>query len=422
MRESRSAVPVYQESVRLARVPPYPFAVLERLAEERDRPDRPILRFAIGDPDLPPPTVLTEALAGQLSDPTAHGYSTSRGEPMLRAAVAGFLRARFGVSVDPEREVVILVGSKEGLASLPRALLGPGDSVAVPDPGYPAYVAAALLNDLAVERLPLRPEGGWLPDWEELGARVGLTYLNYPNNPTGQVARIEDLKEAVDFARDRRFVLAFDNAYSEITYGGTDAPSLLEIPGAREVGVEFHSFSKTFGIPGWRLGFAVGNPDLLRLLVRLKSQSDSGPATPLQRAAIPALGLYRGRQRPAEVEALVRVYHDRIRTLTDGLQALGQEVIPPQGALYVWQRVRSGGAAFAQFLLDRAGILVTPGSAFGRAGEEYVRWSVTRPRTEIEVALDRLATALARGPPKESAAASSASPGRPPGTGSSGSG
>ncbi len=424
MTAPRRSPPAFREAIRLARVPPYPFAELERRAAEQERPGRPVLKFAIGDPDLPPPEVLTRALAEILrSDPTSHGYSTSRGEPTLREAVARFLRVRFGVPIDPEREVAILVGSKEGLSGLPRALLGPGEAVAVPDPGYPAYVAAALLNDLAVERLPLRPGGGWLPDWEGLSARVGLAYLNYPNNPTGQVARLPDLKEAVDWAHDHGSALAFDNAYSEITYGSEPAPSILEVPGAREVAVEFHSLSKTFGIPGWRVGFAVGNPDLLRLLVRLKSQSDSGAATPLQRAAVAALGLYRGRERPPEVARAVATYGERIRALAAGLEALGLEVVPPQGALYVWQRVRSGGADLAERLLDRAGILVTPGSAFGRGGEEYVRWSVTRPLSEIETALRRLPAALSpRRGGGDGAPAAGTPPEPPPGTGSAGSG
>ncbi|MGI0052712.1 MAG: pyridoxal phosphate-dependent aminotransferase [Thermoplasmata archaeon] len=416
--------PVFRESVRLARVPPYPFAELERIAAERDTAERPVLRFAIGDPDLPPPPTLTRALARILAGESTHRYSTSRGEPTLRDAIARFLKVRFGVSVDPEREVAVLVGTKEGLTALPRAILSPGASVAVPDPGYPAYAAAVLLADLAVERLPLRPDGGWLPDWEGLSARVGMTYLNYPNNPTGQVARLEDLREAVDLARDRRFVLAYDNAYSEITYTDAPAPSLLEVPGAREVALEFHSFSKTFGIPGWRLGFAVGHPELIRLLVRLKSQSDSGAATPLQRAAAEGLNLYRGRNRPTEVDRLVRIYRERMERLAEGLSALGQEVVPPRGGLSLWQRVRSGGEEYAERLLERAGVLLTPGSAFGRAGAEYVRWAVTRPRAEIDLALDRLPSALARaarpsaGDPRSSARKRSAAR---RGTGSAGS-
>jgi aspartate/methionine/tyrosine aminotransferase len=378
-------------SAELASVPPYPFAGLEAEAESLSRQGRSVLRFALGDPDLPPPTPMLDALRESVESPGIHAYSTSRGEPSLRGAIASWMHTRFGVTVDPEREVAVLLGTKEGLTALPRALLNRGESVAVPDPGYPAYIGAAMLSGLRVERFALDPARAWSPDWSALPWSPGLAYLNYPNNPTGQTVEPAVLREAVDAARSRGFTLAFDNAYSEITFGGAPAPSLLQIPGAREVGVEFHSFSKTFGVPGWRLGFAVGNADVIGSLVRLKSQLDSGAATPLQRAAIRGLQMYRSPERPPEIEERVAEYRRRSDRLVHGLETLGERVVRPGGTLYVWQRVEGrSGAQYADEVLQRHGILLTPGSAFGSHGTNYVRWSITRPESEIELALTRL--------------------------------
>jgi LL-diaminopimelate aminotransferase len=378
----------------LARVPPYPFASLEEQARGMAQRGRPVLRFAVGDPDLPPPEALLEGVRESLSAVGAHAYSTSRGEPSLRGAIATWMRARFGVSVDPQSEVAVLLGTKEGLTALPRALLNRGDSVAVPDPGYPAYSGGAILGGYRVERFPLDPEAGWTPIWSRLRPGARLAYLNYPNNPTGQVAGKSILKEAIEEARDRRMILAFDNAYSEITFGDAPAPSLLQIPGGRDVGVEFHSFSKTFGVPGWRLGFAVGNATILDSLVRLKSQVDSGAPTPLQRAAIRGLQLYSNARRPAAIEANVAEYRARSECLSDGLRELGETFVPPAGTLYLWQQAKGGsGTALASQLLKEHAILVTPGEAFGVGGSGYVRWAITRPRQDIVAALSRLRSA-----------------------------
>jgi LL-diaminopimelate aminotransferase len=375
----------------LARLPPYPFAELERQARVPRADGQRLLRFGIGDPDLPPPDSLREAVDRALRTPEGNRYSSSHGEARLRSAFAGWMRARFGVDVDPDREVMVLIGSKEGLALLPRAVLDPGDRVAVPDPGYPAYANAVRLARNRPVALPLRPEARWQPDWEELPDELRLLYLNYPNNPTGAVATLSELAPAVDLARDRGFLIAYDNAYSELTYGREPAPSILQVEAARAVAVEFHSLSKTLGAPGWRLGFAVGQAEAIGALTALKSHQDSGAAMPLQLAAAELLGQYGPRGWPEEVRRNFREYGERLHVLAEGLRALGWEVPPPEGTLYLWHRARRGnGDALATRLLERAGVLVTPGGAFGRRGRPYVRWSGTAPLPEIREALDRI--------------------------------
>ncbi len=381
----------------VAEVPPYPFAELERKAAKWKRGEQRAVNLSIGDPDLPPPASVLEAARAAVGAPGAHRYPSSRGEAELRGAIAKWMRLRFGVTVDADKEVAVLLGSKEGIGALPHALVDPGEIVLVPDPGYPPYTRGTHLAYAKVHTFPLSEEHQWLPSWDAIPTGGRLMFLNYPNNPTGGTATLEDVRPAVDLARDRGLWLAYDNAYSEVTYGEHRAPSILQAPGAIEHAVEFHSFSKTFGMAGWRIGFAVGNAEVLASLVKLKSQVDSGASRPIQIAAAAALGLYTGAQRPPPVEATVQEYGRRLRRLAQGLHDLGYEVRAPEGSLYLWQRAPSGdGAAFADRLLSEHGILVTPGSAFGPAGAAYVRWAVTAPYESIEQVLSRLAAAPVR--------------------------
>ena len=263
--------------------------------------------------------------------------------------------------------------------------------VAIPDPGYPAYSNGARLARMRPARFPLDPHGGWLPDWEQWPRGSRLLYLNYPNNPTGAVAGLDELSGAIDRARDQGFVIAYDNAYSEITFGGERAPSILQRPNAREHAVEFHSLSKTLGIPGWRIGFAVGGAERIAALTALKSHADSGAAMPLQAAASRALAEYDADGWPTEVRRSIEEYGHRLRSLATGLTEHGWPVDMPRGTLYLWQRAPHGdGARFAERLLSQHRILVTPGAAFGRAGRQFVRWSVTAPPEDVEEALLRL--------------------------------
>lgn len=375
----------------VAEVPPYPFAELERKAAAWKRGEQRAINLSMGDPDLPPPPSVVRAAAEALGREGSHRYPSSRGDAVLREAIARWMEHRFQVKVDPEREVVVLLGSKEGIGGLPHALVDPGETVLVPDPGYPPYTRGTKLAYANVGSFPLSADRGWLPEWDRIPSGGRLLFLNYPNNPTGGTARLEEVRPAVDLARDQDLWLAYDNAYSEVTFAEERAPSILEVPGAIEHAVEFHSFSKTFGMAGWRIGFAVGNRDVVASMVKYKSQVDSGAAHHVQWAAAAALDLYRGPQRPPEVERSVKEYGRRLRRLAEGLRALGYEVPTPQGSLYLWQRAPSGdGNSFADRLLSEQGILVTPGSAFGPAGLPYVRWAATTSLDNIEALLGRL--------------------------------
>jgi aspartate/methionine/tyrosine aminotransferase len=380
-----------RRSSALRGLPPYPFVALEEKARQLELSGTHVLRFAIGDPDLPPPPPLLDAARAALADPRNHGYSSSRGRPELRAAIARVLHRRFGVTVDPEREVAVLLGSKEGLAALPRAILEPGDRVAVPDPGYPAYVAAVHLAGGRAVPFPLEETLGWLPDWDRFPRDVRLAYLNYPNNPTGAGATLEALAPMLAEAQAQELTVAYDNAYSELGFGPDRPPSILQLPGAVDHCVEFHSLSKTFGVAGWRIGFVVGNEAIVRALVALKGNQDSGAAAPLEAAAAAGLDLYTSSGWPAEVRRSFEEYAERSRRLSEGLRSLGYEVTDPAGTLYVWQRAPEGdGTSFAETLLRTHGLLVTPGAAFGGRGAGWVRWSVTCPIDQVREALERL--------------------------------
>ncbi|MDE1835042.1 MAG: aminotransferase class I/II-fold pyridoxal phosphate-dependent enzyme [Euryarchaeota archaeon] len=375
-------------------VPPYPFAELERKAAAWSRGKERAINLSIGDPDLPPPPTVVEAARKALVAEGSHRYPTSRGDRVLLEAIARWMERRFDVKVDPEKEVAVLLGSKEGIGGLPHVLADPGEAVLVPDPGYPPYTRGTRLAHAEVQSFPLLPSRGWLPDWDSVPTEGRLMFLNYPNNPTGGTATLDQVRPAVDIARDRGMWLAYDNAYSEVTFEGFSAPSILQVPGAIDHAIEFHSFSKTFGMAGWRIGFAVGNREVLASLVKYKSQNDSGAARPIQAAAAAALDLYRSAARPPEVERSVDEYGRRLRRLSEGLRALGYDVTRPRGSLYLWQHAPLGdGSAWADELLAKHGILVTPGAAFGPSGTAYVRWAVTVPFGQIEETLRRLSRA-----------------------------
>jgi LL-diaminopimelate aminotransferase len=280
------------ESRRLQRIPPYLFADLDRRKEELERKGVEVVSLAVGDPDLPTPDHIVRALQEAVMDPATHPYPPYAGTPGFREAVAAWYARRFGVTLDPDREILALIGSKEGIAHLPWALVNPGEVVLVPDPGYPVYGTATLLADGIPHPLRLRPDRGWLPDLTsvptEVARRARLLFLNYPNNPTGATADLEVFEEVVRFAREYGIVVAHDNSYSEIAYDGYQPPSFLQARGAREVGVEFHSLSKTFCMTGWRLGFVCGNAEVLRALAKLKTNLDSGVFVAVQRAGVAA--------------------------------------------------------------------------------------------------------------------------------------
>jgi LL-diaminopimelate aminotransferase len=350
-----------------------------------------IINLGVGDPDQPTPPHIIERLKRAAEDPRHHQYPSYEGMVRFREAVARWYRQRFNVTLDPETEVLTLIGSKEGIGHLPLGVLNPGDVALVPSPGYPVYTVATQFAGGRPYLMPLRKANNFHPDFDAIPAatlkRARLCFLNYPNNPTAATTTVDFFRQAVAFARRRKLLIAHDAAYSEIYYDGRRPPSFLEVEGAKEVGIEFHSLSKTFNMTGWRIGFAVGNRQALAALGKVKSNLDSGVFQAIQEAGIAAL-----ESPPAVTDAIRREYQRRRDLFVPGLQRLGLEVALPAASFYVWIRVpkRTTSAAFTSRLLQKAGIVTTPGNGFGKAGEGYIRMTMTVPPARLTEALDRI--------------------------------
>jgi LL-diaminopimelate aminotransferase len=382
----------FQPADRLAALPPYLFVEIDRKKRAAIAAGKDVITFGVGDPDRPTFSFIIDRLKAAAQQPATHQYPLGIGSQPFREAVAAFFSRRYGVELDPAREILALIGSKEGLGHLPLAVVNPGRTVIVPDPGYPVYHSATLFAGGRPWSLPLRETDDWLPDFDAIPRDIArdavLIYVNYPNNPTGAVASLDVLERAVAFARDNDVILAQDAAYNEMYFEDpADAPSVLQVPGARDVAVEFHSLSKTYNMTGWRIGFAVGNADVLAALARIKSNLDSGVFTAIQDAGIAALQRADG----PEVAAMRRTYRERAAVMAGGLTALGFRVKPPRATFYIWAGVPSGYDALGVVnkLLDEASVVCIPGAGFGREGEGYVRFALT-------VDIDRVNTALAR--------------------------
>ncbi|MDP9259402.1 MAG: aminotransferase class I/II-fold pyridoxal phosphate-dependent enzyme [Actinomycetota bacterium] len=382
-------------SRRLDGVPEYLSTRLMRTVAEARARGVDVISLGIGDPDTPPPLELREELCVQARRDEIHGYPTNHGIAPLREAVAAHYRSRFGVELDPAREIMPLLGAKEGLAHLCLAQLDPGDIALVADPGYPVYYGGPALAGGEAVGLPLRVENGFLPELaavdEATSRRAGLLICGYPNNPTGAVADVSFFERLAAWGAERGVPICHDNAYAELTYDGLVAPSFLAAPGAREAGIEIYSLSKSLSLPGWRIAFAVGNAELIGRLRTLKTNVDSGMWLALQHAAVRAVQLI-----PTFTAGLRELYGRRRDVLCDGLEALGMDFVRPRGALYVWMRVPggSGSIAFAQQLLERAAVVVGPGAAYGPSSDGYVRLSLTAPEERLAEAVDRIARAL----------------------------
>jgi LL-diaminopimelate aminotransferase len=374
---------------RLSRLPPYPFARWGAHVDAARKGGLDVIRLDMGNPDLPPPDPVVQALVQSANRPDRHGYAGYRGLPALRGAIADYYRRRFDVILDPDTQVVPLLGSKEGIINLALAWLDPGDLALVPDPGYAPYSMGAALAGATAYPFPLRPELGFLPDLEaippDIAQRARLTWLNYPNNPTGATAELAFFEDVVAYARRHDLLLCHDAPYCDVTYDGYQAPSLLQIPGADQVGVEFNSLSKTWNMAGWRIGMAVGNREALAALARVKSNTDSGIFWPVQEAAIQALAAD-----PQWVTARNRIYQRRLDIMLAGLEAADMVASRPRAALYVWAQVPPPSEGYALALLQSTGVAVAPGSFFGPAGEGYVRLSLTAPEARIQEAMTRL--------------------------------
>jgi LL-diaminopimelate aminotransferase len=383
--------------VRVARrvetLPPYLFAELDRKVAEKRAAGTDVISLGVGDPDQPTPRHVVEALRESVEDPSTHQYPSYYGLPALRMAVAQWYRTRFGVDLDPDTEVLPLIGSKEGIAHLTWAFVDPGDEVLVPDPGYPVYDSSARLAGGTPVSVPHAEERGFLPDLSGVRptGRTKLMWLGFPSNPTAAVAERPVFEEAVALARDHGFLLAHDAAYSEITFDGFVAPSVLEIPGARDVAVEIGSASKTYNMTGWRLGWAVGNADAVRALATLKTNLDSGIFSAVQHAAIAALTGPQDHLAP-----LLDSYRQRRDLFVSALNDLGWDLKPPLGSFYVWfpTRDRTSSVDFAELFLERAGVVVAPGTGYGANGEGYVRASMTLADDRLEEAVARIRDAL----------------------------
>jgi len=382
----------FERSARLRALPWYLFAELERKRSEAEAAGREVLDLSIGDPDLPTPPAILDRLAEAARDPRNHQYPTSAGMPAARAAIAAWFETRFGVALDPSREIAILIGSKEGIGHFPLSALDPGDEALVPDPGYPVYAAGTVFAGATPVRYPLREANGFVPDKADLERlatpRTRVVFVNYPNNPTGATAPASFYRELAAWAAGRDLLIASDAAYSEMYYDEPPA-SALAAPGARERTVEFHSFSKTFNMTGWRIGFAAGAAPLIEALVALKANLDSGAPQAIQLAAVSGLATL-----AVHGPALRGVYRERRDLALDALRRMGCPIRSPGGAFYLWGRVPTGLSSmqFVTQVFAKTGVLLTPGNGFGEQGEGYFRIALTCPVERLGKALGKLET------------------------------
>ena len=377
---------------RLDQLSPYLFFEISRKIQEKRRQGIDVVSFGIGDPDIPTPQHIIDELTRAAQDPANHRYPESDGLPELRQAATQWYQERFGLSLDSDKEVVSLIGAKEGIGHMALCLIDPGDIALIPDPGYPVYSVGTMFAGGEVYSMPLTEDHGWLPDLsaipEEVARKAKVLWINYPNNPTGALANPSFFEEVVAFAKRYEIAVCHDAAYSEVTFDDYLAPSFLETPGAKDVGVEFHSLSKTYNMTGWRLGVAVGNATLIDALLRVKSNLDSGVPQAIQRMGIEALT-----NTPREwLKANNAVYQRRRDRTVEVLQRIGLQVTPPRAGLYVWARVPEGwtSAELAAELLDAHSVVVTPGRGYGVHGEGYIRLSLTTPDDRVEEGLRRL--------------------------------
>jgi LL-diaminopimelate aminotransferase len=380
---------------RLERIEPYPFAELERKIDEKRSAGIDVISLGIGDPVEPTFGHLVEAMAAQVRDPATHHYPSNRGRPAFRQAVASFYDSRFGVTLDPETQVIPALGGKESLYHVNFAFLDPGDVALVSDPGYPVYTGGPLLANAEPVLMPLLPERGFAPDLAAIPRdkleRARLMFVNYPNNPTGAVAPEGLFEEVVEFAGRHDLLVVHDNAYSEVTFDGYVAPSFLATPGAIEVGIEIFSLSKTYNMTGWRCGAVVGNADAMSAFWRLKTNVDSGMFEAVQMTAVAALT---GPQE--DVERARSIYQRRRDLVLAALTEIGIDITPPRGTMYVWAPVPRGhtSASFAEEVLERSAVVVSPGTSYGPSGEGFFRISLTVEDERLEEAVDRMRSNL----------------------------
>lgn len=388
-----------RQSDRLRALPPYIFSEINAIKADAEKRGIKLLSLGIGDPDLPTPDAIVQKIQEAAAKPKNHMYSPYDGTKAFRSAAAAWFQRRFGVTLDPDKEVVALIGSKEGIAHFPVAFVNPGDNCLYPSPGYPVFGTSILLAGGNAVPMPLHAETNFLPDPKELEKlfiekKPKYALLNFPSNPTSAMCPKEKLAEIVALARKHEVILVSDNAYSEIYFDDAKKPcSILEIEGAKEVAIEFHSLSKTFNMTGWRLAFAVGNPDLVAGLLRAKTNIDSGPLLAVQEAAIYAL-----ENAEALVAPIRKVYAERRELVLAGLRKLGIEYFPMDATFFLWARVPNGQPSmeFTKALINTEGLVVTPGMGFGPEGEGFFRLALTVDKPALVEALARLERFLKR--------------------------
>ncbi|MFQ3573208.1 MAG: LL-diaminopimelate aminotransferase [Thermodesulfovibrionales bacterium] len=380
---------------RVKNLPPYLFATIDKMKQETLAKGVDLIDLSIGDPDIPTPSHIVDSLKAASDDRENHRYPSYEGMYQFRVAVSNWYKKRFDVSLDPKTEVLTLIGSKEGIGHIPLAFINPGDVVLVPSPGYPVYPVSTIFAGGEVYNMPLLEANGYLPDLdaipEDMRKRAKLLFINYPNNPTAALAPDDFFKKIIDFADRYNIIVCHDCAYSEIFYDGIRPKSFLEFEGAKEVGMEFHSLSKTYNMTGWRLGFAVGNKDVIFGLGKIKSNIDSGVFQAIQVAGITALNT------PDVVLAPIReIYQQRRDALCDGLDDIGLRHIKPKATFYVWVKIPDGydSTNFTTHILERCGVLCTPGVGFGAPGEGYIRFALTQPVERIKEAIKRMKEVL----------------------------
>lgn len=378
-------------SDKIKSLPAYLFSEFQRKKKQLEAKGVDVIDLGIGAPDLPTPSFIIDKLSEETNEAANHRYSEYSGCEEFRGAVAEFYKKQYDVNLDPDTEVLALIGSKEGIANLVQAVINPGDTVLVPNPGYPVYQTVVHLAGGTIANLPLDTENGYVPLFKDvsksISQRAKLMFLNYPSNPTAATVHLNTFVEAVAFAKEKNVLLAHDAAYDLVTFGGYKSPSVLQVPNAKDHAVEFGSLSKSFNMTGWRIGYVVGNKTVIQALATLKSNIDTSQFLPIQKAAAMAL-----RSDFSAVHANNKVYEERVQKLHEALIEMGIIADKPKGTIFLWARVPAGftSLAFANMLLDKAGVIVTPGSAFGDAGEGYIRIALTVTAERLDVVIKRL--------------------------------
>ncbi len=384
-----------QFAKRLDKIPPYLFAEIDRKRDELVSKGVDIINMGVGDPDKPTPAHVIEAMTEAINDPSTHNYPPYEGTKDYRAAVVELMAKRYGVTgLDPVNEVISSIGSKEAIHNIYLGFVEPGDYVLIPDPGYPVYRTSTIFAGGEYHTMPLLPENNFLPDLskipEDIARKSKLLWINYPNNPTGAIATLEFFQELVDFCKKYDILLCHDHAYSEMAYDGYKPPSILQVPGARDIAVEFHSCSKSYNMTGWRVGFVVGCAQGIKGLRQVKTNVDSGVFKAVQRAAIAAF-----RTSEDDLQTLMAVYQSRRNLVVEGLRSLGWQIEAPKATLYVWVPVPKGytSAEFVTLLLEKCGIIVPPGNGYGQYGEGFFRIALTVEDERIKEGIKRMGEA-----------------------------